>query len=204
MSPSPRRLAAALMLVTMLGPPSIARAQEIFDRLPVHLSEERQRDVLSGKNVVQLMPLGTESLTEVVAVALMDSAPERLFEVLTDVEKFPEFMPYAKTSRGERQIGGRDAARVEIRLDPCPGLRQYQRDTWGLGTHRGRAGEDLASLSCVHRSRRPDPPLGVQSGHHPESARPVGERRPSRSRAEMRRAQRVAGSPDTPGARLKN
>ena len=46
-------------------------------------------DVLSGKNVVQLMPLGPERLTEVVAVALMDSAPERLFEVLTDVESLP-------------------------------------------------------------------------------------------------------------------
>jgi hypothetical protein len=113
------------MLLTLLGPPGIARAQERFDRLPVHLSEAQQRDVVSGKHVVQLMPLGPERLTEVVAVALMDSAPERLFEVLTDVEKFAEFMPYVKTSRAERQIDGTIINHQELGL-PFPITdRQY-------------------------------------------------------------------------------
>jgi len=61
MSPSPRRLATALMLLTLLGSPGIARAQESFDRLPVRLSEEQQRDVLSGKKTVpQALPIALE------------------------------------------------------------------------------------------------------------------------------------------------
>jgi hypothetical protein len=95
---------------------------------------------LSGKNVVQLMPLGTERLTEVVAVALMDSAPERLYEILTDVEKFAEFMPYVKISRAERQIDGTIINHQELSL-PFPITdRQYDvRITNGIrgdGTQR--------------------------------------------------------------------
>jgi hypothetical protein len=111
--------------VSLLGPPGMARAQESFDRLPIHLSDEQQREVLSGKTVVQLMPLGTERLTEVVAVALMDSAPERLFELLTDVEKFVEFMPHVKISRAERQSDGTIINHQELSL-PFPITdRQY-------------------------------------------------------------------------------
>ena len=125
MSRSPGRLVAVLILLTLCGWPGIIRAQESFDRLPVHLSEEQQHDVLSGKNLVQLMPLGTERLTEVVAVALIDSAPERLFEVLTDVDKFAEFMPYVKISRAERQIDGTIINHQELGL-PFPITdRQY-------------------------------------------------------------------------------
>ena len=128
------------MLLTLLGPPGTARAQESFDRLPVHLSEEQQRDILSGKNVVQLMPLGTEHVMEVVAVTLIDSAPERLFEILTDVEKFAEFMPYVKISRAERQIDGTIINHQELGL-PFPITdRQYDvRITNGIrgeGTQR--------------------------------------------------------------------
>lgn len=100
------RAATALILLAAVGWPAGVYAEDSFDRLPIRLSEERRREVLSGKTLVDLVEMEAGGLTEVVAIAILNAAPERLFEVVTDNEKFPEFMPYVKASRVERLADG--------------------------------------------------------------------------------------------------
>jgi hypothetical protein len=111
--------AAALILLVPLTYSASGWALDGFERFPIRLSEEQQREVLGGKKVAELMPVGADGTTEAVAVALMDSAPERLFEVLTANEKFAEFMPYVKASRAERQADGSIINHQELSL-PFP------------------------------------------------------------------------------------
>ncbi len=99
-----RPLAVLVAIVGLLGQVSSAKGSDAFSRLPVRLSEEQRRDILGGKKVAELMSVEAGGSTEAVAVALMDSTPERLFEIITENERFAEFMPYVKASRVE-QLG---------------------------------------------------------------------------------------------------
>jgi hypothetical protein len=57
-------------------------------------------------------------MREVVTEIEIDAPPERVWDVLTDFESFPEWNPFLREADGERTVG----SRLKVRIEP-PGGR---------------------------------------------------------------------------------
>lgn len=72
-----------------------------------------------GEVIVSLSAVAGSATKKSVAVALIDTAPEQVFEVLTRYDEFPSFMPYCKTTEVRAKEG--DISTVYFELDfPWP------------------------------------------------------------------------------------
>jgi len=70
------------------------------------MTEKEQAALDGGKILVHLKDMPGTAIKKARAIALFDAAPEEVFAVLTDVEEFPNFMPYCKKAELQRQEDG--------------------------------------------------------------------------------------------------
>lgn len=95
------RLAGLTMALLLAGVAGTVTADSPYEPSPTELAALERGEIL-----VRLREVPGSAIKEGKALGLIDAAPERVFQVVTDLEAFPEFMPHVRQSTVEPQADG--------------------------------------------------------------------------------------------------
>lgn len=124
---STRWLPTGLMIAGILLPAvsmDAALRDELAPYIPFDLSAQDWADVEAGEDVYVVRPLG--GLREGLAIAVVASAPERVYAVVTGNDDFAEFMPYVAVSFLEQDPAG-SLVNYQCLDLPWPASNRYYR-----------------------------------------------------------------------------
>ena len=115
------RVLSALLILSCAQNISVAQipSEKMLSASGNPLSREECALLEKGEVIVKLSGVAGSAMKQTVAVALINSAPEKVIAVLTRYDEFPSFMPYCKTTEVRQKEG--EVSTVYFALDfPWP------------------------------------------------------------------------------------